>query len=119
MGPDPQPDIVVAPYGAWRSPIRIEDVVGDDICWVEGRPAEGGRRTLVRAAADGSTSELTPAPFNVRSRVHEYGGGSYVVVGGIVVFSHFADGRLYRIDPGAEAAVPITPAGPWRYAEFR
>ena len=48
-----------------------------------GRPAD----VLVRAAADGSTSELTPAPFNVRSRVHEYGGGSYVVVGGIVVFS--------------------------------
>ena len=131
MGPDPQPEVVVAPYGAWRSPIRIEDVVGDvillaepwidgdDIFWVEGRPAEGGRRTLVRAAADGSTSELTPAPFNVRSRVHEYGGGSYVVVGGIVVFSDFADGRLYRLDPGAEAAVPITPAGPWRYADLR
>jgi dipeptidyl aminopeptidase/acylaminoacyl peptidase len=131
MGPDPQRDIVVAPYGAWRSPIRIEDVVGDviqlaepwidgdDIFWVEGRPGEGGRRTLVRAAADGSTSELTPAPFNVRSRVHEYGGGSYVVVGGIVVFSHFADGRLYRLDPGAEAAVPITPDGPWRYADLR
>jgi dipeptidyl aminopeptidase/acylaminoacyl peptidase len=131
MGPDPQPEVVVAPYGAWRSPIRIEDVVGDvnllaelsidgdDIFWVEGRPSEGGRRTLVRAAADGSTSELTPAPFNVRSRVHEYGGGSYVVVGGIVVFSDFADGRLYRLDPGAEAAVPITPAGPWRYADLR
>src|SRR6476646_983277 len=131
MGPDPQREVVVAPYGAWRSPIRIEDVVGDvnllaelsidgdDIFWVEGHPSEGGRRTLVRAAADGSTSELTPAPFNVRSRVHEYGGGSYVVVGGIVVFSDFADGRLYRLDPGAEAAVPITPAGPWRYADLR
>ena len=82
MGPDSQPEVVVAPYGAWSSPIRIEDVVGDvnllaelsidgdDIFWVEGHPAEGGRRTLVRAAADGSTSELTPAPFNVRSRVH-------------------------------------------------
>ncbi len=86
---------------------------------LEGRPAEGGRQALVRAAADGSTSELTPPPFNVRSRVHEYGGGSYVVVGDIVVFSDFADGRLYRLDPGAEAAVPITPDGPWRYADLR
>jgi dipeptidyl aminopeptidase/acylaminoacyl peptidase len=131
MGPEPQPEPVVAPYGAWRSPIRIEDVVGDvillgeplidgdDIFWVEGRPTEGGRRTLVRAAADASTAELTPAPFNVRSRVHEYGGGSFVVVGGIVVFSDFADGRLYRLDPGADAPVPITPAGPWRYADLR
>jgi dipeptidyl aminopeptidase/acylaminoacyl peptidase len=133
MGPDtqPEPEPVVAPYGAWRSPISVDDVVGDvislaepwidgdDIFWIEGRPAEGGRRVLVRAAADGSTADVTPAPFNVRSRVHEYGGGSYIVVGGIVVFSEFSDGRLYRLDPGAEAPVAITPAGPWRYADLR
>jgi len=114
---------VIAPYGAWSSPIRIDDVVGDvvvlaepwvdgdDVFWIEGRPTEGGRRVLVRASADGSTT--------VRDGVHEYGGGSYVVAGGVVVFSDFADGRLYRLDPGAEAAVPITPAGPWRYADLR
>ena len=124
-------DRTVAPYGAWRSPIRIDDVVGDvillgepwidgdDIFWLEGRPAEGGRRVLVRAAADGSTADLSPPPFNVRTRVHEYGGGSYIVTGGVVVFSDFADGRLYRLDPGAEAPVPITPEGPWRYADLR
>jgi Dipeptidyl aminopeptidases/acylaminoacyl-peptidases len=124
-------DRTIAPYGAWRSQIHIDDVVGDvivlgepwidgdDVFWLEGRPAEGGRRVLVRAAADGSTTDLTPPPFNVRTRVHEYGGGSYVVAGGIVVFSDFGDGRLYRIDPGAEAPVPITPAGPWRYADLR
>ena len=92
---------------------------GDDVYWLEGRPAEGGRRVLVRAAADGSTADLTPPPFNVRTRAHEYGGGSYVVDGGIVVFSNFADGRLYRLDPGATEAVPITPPGPWRYADLR
>ncbi len=114
MEPDPGADRTIAPYGAWRSSIRIDDVVGDvvglaepwidgdDVFWLEGRPAEGGRRVLVRASTDGSTEDLTPAPFNVRTRAHEYGGGSYVVAGGIVVFSHFADGRLYRLDPGAE-----------------
>jgi dipeptidyl aminopeptidase/acylaminoacyl peptidase len=124
-------DRTVAPFGAWRSQIRIEDVVGDvvtlaepwidsdDIYWLEGRPAEGGRRVLVRAAADGSTTELTPAPFNVRTRVHEYGGGSYVVAGGVVVFSDLTDGRLYRIDPGVAEPVAITPPGPWRYADLR
>ena len=67
------PDRTVAPYGAWRSLIRIDDVVGDvivlgepwidgdDVYWLEGRPTEGGRRVLVRAAADGSTADLTPA----------------------------------------------------------
>jgi dipeptidyl aminopeptidase/acylaminoacyl peptidase len=124
-------DRTVAPYGAWRSPIHIDDVVGDaillgepwidgdDIFWLEGRPAEGGRRVLVRAAADGSTADLTPTPLNVRTRVHEYGGGSYIVTGGVVVFSDFADGRLYRLDPGADGPVPITPEAAWRFADLR
>jgi dipeptidyl aminopeptidase/acylaminoacyl peptidase len=121
----------IAPYGAWQSTIRIDDVVsdivllgepwvdGDDVFWLEGRPTERGRRVLVRAAADGSTTDLTPPPSNVRTSVHEYGGGSYVVTGGIVVFSNLLDGRLYRLDPGAEAPVPLTPAGPYRYADLR
>ena len=74
---------------------------GDDLYWLEGRPAEGGRRVLVRREPDGTATELTPAPVNVRTRVHEYGGGSYTVAGGIVVYSEFRDGRLYRLDPGA------------------
>lgn len=125
------PKPAVAPFGTWASPIRIDDVVGDviglgepwldgdDIYWLEARPSEGGRRVLVRCALDGSISDVTPPPFNVRTRVHEYGGGSYVVAGGVVVFSEFSDGRLYRLDPGAETPVAITPEGPWRYADLR
>ena len=126
--PSPPPAL---PYGAWPSAIRIDDVLGesvrvgdpwvdgDDITWLEGRPAEGGRSVLVRRAADGSTTDLTPAPFDVRTRVHEYGGGAYVVAGGTVVFSNRADGRLYRLDPGVDEPVAITPEGPWRYADIR
>lgn len=121
----------IAPYGSWRSPIRIDDLVGDvvaldepwidgdDLYWLEGRPSEGGRQVLVRVGADGAAEELTPAPVSVRTRVHEYGGGSYVVAGGVVVYSDLADGRLYRLDPGAAGPVAITPAGPWRYADTR
>jgi preprotein translocase subunit Sec61beta len=113
----------VAPYGSWRSPLAVEEVVeqaillseswldGDDLYWVESHPAEGGRRVLVRREPSGETTELTPAPANVRTRAHEYGGGSYTVAGGIVVYSEFSDGRLYRIDPGSIVAIPITPAG--------
>jgi dipeptidyl aminopeptidase/acylaminoacyl peptidase len=121
----------VAPYGSWSSPIRVDDVVGDiiglgepwidgdDVYWLEARPSEGGRRVLVRCGIDGVVADVVPANHNVRTRVHEYGGGSYTVHGGVVVFSEFKDGRLYRLDPGASEAVPITPEGPWRYADMR
>ena len=114
-------DPAVAPYGSWRRPIRIDDLVGDnvtltepwldgdDVFWLEGRPDEGGRRVLVRVAADGTVSDLTAAPINVRTRVHEYGGGAYVVAGGVVAFSDFADGRVYRLDPGVRHTGPDHP----------
>jgi dipeptidyl aminopeptidase/acylaminoacyl peptidase len=124
-------DPAIAPHGAWTSPIRIDDVVagviglaepwldGDDTYWLEARPSEAGRRVLVRGALDGTAADLTPPPFNVRTRVHEYGGGSYTVAGGVIVFSNFADNRLYRLDPGDEPPVAITPEGSWRYADLR
>jgi dipeptidyl aminopeptidase/acylaminoacyl peptidase len=112
------------PYGTWPSPIsarlvaaqgiRLSSVTvdGDDIYWLERRPDEGGRNVLVRLGADGRQVELTPPAFNVRTRVHEYGGGAYVVAGGKVFFSNFSDQRVY----GERGA--ITPEGDWFYADF-
>jgi dipeptidyl aminopeptidase/acylaminoacyl peptidase len=124
--------VTIAPYGSWASPIDIEllagssvglaepSLDGDDVYWLEGRAAEGGRRTLLRRGLDGAVRELTPAPFNVRSRVHEYGGGSYLAAGGRIWASSATDGRLWRIDPeGIADPEPLTPAGPWRYADLR
>ncbi len=121
----------VAPYGAWKSPITSGLIVaasvglgriaidGDDIYWLENRPAERGRSVLVRRSADGRQVDVTPPPFNVRTRVHEYGGGEVLVAAGEVFFVHFADQRVYRLaaDAGAEPQ-PITPALPLRYADF-
>jgi dipeptidyl aminopeptidase/acylaminoacyl peptidase len=122
----------VAPYGSWPSPIRAEDAVrgsvvlaevwldGADVLWVEGRPAEAGRRILVRRTPEGVVSDVTPPGFNVRSRVHEYGGGSLCVADGTVVFSHFEDGRLYiQRSDGSDAPRAITPERSWRYADLR
>ena len=118
------------PYGTWPSPISAASVAaqslrlsalaldGDDIYWLEGRPAEGGRNVLVRRTPDGATSDVTPAPFNVRTRVHEYGGGAYLVDRGVVWFSNFADQRLYRLDSGTPAPQALTPEGAWFYADF-
>jgi dipeptidyl aminopeptidase/acylaminoacyl peptidase len=120
----------VAPYGSWRSPITAALIVaetvgldqvsldGDDTYWTESRPTEGGRSVLVRRTAAGDRSEVTPTPFNVRSRVHEYGGGAFAVRDGIIIFSHFDDNRLYRLDPAKSEPYPITPEADWRYADF-
>ena len=118
----------IAPYGTWKSPITSDLIVaetigvggpafdGDGITWRELRPKEGGRVVLVRRAADGTVTDLTPEGFNVRTRVHEYGGGAHLQAGGTIYFSHFSDQRLYRQDPGA-APRPITPEADLRYAD--
>jgi dipeptidyl aminopeptidase/acylaminoacyl peptidase len=76
--------------------------------WLEGRPQEGGRVVLMKAEAGGEPLEVTPAAFNLRTMVHEYGGGAYCIHEGTVFFSNFEDQRLYRQVPGA-APEPITP----------
>ncbi|MGH9847410.1 MAG: S9 family peptidase, partial [Blastocatellia bacterium] len=80
------------------------------------RPQEKGRNVVVRRTPDGKTSEVTPAPFNARTRVHEYGGGSFVVGNGAVFFSNFADQRLHLCDTGKPARA-ITPEAELRYAD--
>ncbi|MYX75666.1 prolyl oligopeptidase family serine peptidase [Streptomyces sp. SID3915] len=119
--------VSTAAYGTWPSPIdaalaathdgRPEFVgfVGEEVWWTEPRPAEGGRRALVRRRADGTTESVLPEPWNPRSRVVEYGGvpwaGAAREAGGpLVVFVHHADQRLYAYAPdGNEPPRPLTP----------
>jgi dipeptidyl aminopeptidase/acylaminoacyl peptidase len=119
----------VAPYGTWKSPITSELIVtgsvglyqaaidGTDVYWEEMRPSEGGRSVIVRRSADGQTVDVTPPPFNARTRVHEYGGGDYTVLDGAVYFSNFADQRLYRQTKTQAEPQPLTPALEMRYAD--
>ncbi len=116
-----------APYGSWTSPISARLIAhggvglgggvasGGSPIWYEQRAAEGGRGVLVRDGKD-----LTPAGWNVRTQVHEYGGGSWWVHGSTVFFVNWADQRLYRQDAGAEPrAITPEPARPraLRYAD--
>ncbi|MBD2004265.1 MULTISPECIES: S9 family peptidase [Cyanophyceae] len=118
----------VKPYGSWKSPITSDLMVsetiglgqiaidGEDVYWIEGRPAEAGRTVIVRSTPDGQTIDIAPPPFNVRTRVNEYGGGAYCVADGIVYFSNFADQRLYRLIPGSQPQ-PLTPEAKMSYAD--
>jgi dipeptidyl aminopeptidase/acylaminoacyl peptidase len=89
---------------------------GENVYWLEGRPAEGGRNVIVRRTPGGQTSDVTPPPFNARTRVHEYGGSAFLVVDGNVYFANFADQRLYRANAGREPQ-PVTPEAALRYAD--
>jgi dipeptidyl aminopeptidase/acylaminoacyl peptidase len=120
----------IAPYGSWSSPITSDFVVaetigladlriaGRTIYWIEARPTESGRNVLVRRRADGITEDVTPPPYNVRTRVHEYGGAAYVIAADTVFFSNFADQLLHRLDPDGVPRPFSTRAGA-RYADGR
>jgi dipeptidyl aminopeptidase/acylaminoacyl peptidase len=114
-------------YGTWESPIAAAALARSSIAlsnvrawngrphWLESRPAEGGRYVVVTSAASGEIKVLTPEGYNVRTRVHEYGGTPYVVSTDALYFSNFADQRLY-VQRGGAAPEPLTPEG-YRYAD--
>jgi dipeptidyl aminopeptidase/acylaminoacyl peptidase len=129
------------PFGEWPSPISAVDVargrlriafptvIDGEVWWQEGRPDEGGRVTVVHRSSGGKKTDLLPAPWNARTRVHEYGGLSYLPVpraatrpaatggraprGHAIVFANYADQRLYVAGPeataGKEQPYPLTP----------
>jgi hypothetical protein len=123
-----------AAYGSWKSPITSDLVAqsitlsearfdGEDVYWLEGRPQGSGRLVVVRASTvNGHATDVTSKPYNARTRVHEYGGASWLVADGDVYFSNFADGRLYRQPSNSSHPVPLTPAPAvperqWRFAD--
>ena len=140
-GADTVATVPRVPFGEWPSPITAADVargrlrisyptiIGGEVWWQEGRPEEGGRVTVVHRAAGGKLTDVLPAPWNARTRVHEYGGRSYLPVprasvrpasaggraprGHAVVFANYADQRLYvagaEAGDGKQAPYPITP----------
>lgn len=115
----------VAPYGTWSSPVTTDLIVagtiglstvavdGEDIYWLEGRPQEQGRNVLVSQ----HQGEVTPMPFNVRTRVHEYGGGAFLVADDQIYFVNLADQRIYT-QPKNQNPIPLTPESSRRYADL-
>jgi hypothetical protein len=110
------------PYGSWPSPLtaravsaaspRIEGAryVGDEVWWGETVAEEAGRTAVRRRTASGVVSDVIAAPWSARSRVHEYGGGSWTTVGDdALVFVEKVDQRVWKVaEDGAPR--PLTPA---------
>ncbi len=120
---------ITAPYGSWKSPITAElmtvqtislgqvAIDGQGIYWLEGRPLEGGRNALVYLAPGQKPADCLPTEFNVRTRVHEYGGGAFAVFDGVIYFVNFKDQHLYQQKPGRTPTL-LTPTDGYRYADF-
>ena len=112
--------MTTAPYGSWATPVTSELVVraarqpggvaldGNDLWWSESRPDEGGRIAVMRRNGEGPAEEVLGAPWSARTAVHEYGGGAWWVVGGVLWFADWASQCLHRMDPGG-SPVPLTP----------
>ena len=127
------PDKATAPYGTWASPITanmlvagakgISEVIpdGNAVWWAESRPEEGGRVAIMRWC-DGVSEEVTPRDANVRTTMHEYGGGAWWAIDGILWFVDYSDQRLRRMQPGQDpillSNVPDTPKAD-RFADIR
>ena len=119
----------IASYGSWKSPITTDLIVGetvwlsgplafdhDEVYWLELRPGEAGRCVIVKRTSNGQIIDVTPKPFNARTRVHEYGGGAYTVADGVIYFSNYSDQKLYELKADF-SPTPITPGTSFRYAD--
>lgn len=121
-----------AAYGTWSSPVTTDLVTSgtiglgspqldsDTLYWLEARPDQAGRVALMRQPTDGEREPVTAPEANVRSRVHEYGGGAYAVRDGIVVYVEFTDCRVHRVEAGRTTALtPAEERPTFRYADLR
>ena len=115
---------VTAPYGSWLSPVSTDlitsdavglvggSVDGDDVYWVESHASQKGRASLWRLR-EGTRTELTP-DRNVRSSVHEYGGGAWSVTDGVALFVAFPSQVVHVVENDAPPR-PVTPEGSLRF----
>lgn len=117
------------PYGTWKSPISsdliVKGAIGlsspsllqNGICWMESRPQEGGRSVLVEQDQEGNVRDVTPSSFNIRTRVHEYGGGSSLIHNGVHYFSNFSDQQLYQHNLEDSEPTQLTDSEGLRFAD--
>jgi dipeptidyl aminopeptidase/acylaminoacyl peptidase len=123
-------EVSISPYGSWSSPLGLDQMVEDVVrlaepavangvlYWIEVRPSEKGRSVLVACGPDQKKIDLTPADYSVRSRAHEYGGGSYLVSGDRVWFVNNDDQCIYTQILPDGLPIRLTATGGMRFADM-
>ncbi len=91
------------------------------VYWLEAGPTEGGRSVLVRAAPFSEPVDVTPPGFNVRTTVHEYGGGAYLLHRrhGVLLATSPTNGSTARSSAPNRCRSPPDTGGRDRYADGR
>lgn len=131
LTPDQQRKMKEAEYGTWLSPIssrlatessvtfqELHNGKNGEVFWSEMRYEEAGRYVICSKSASGEHKEWTPKDYNARTLVHEYGGGSFLVVDDGIYFSNFKDQRLYKQENASASPSPLSPDNKgWRYAD--
>lgn len=119
----------MASCGSWKSPITsdliVDQTVGigslavnqGSIYWLEKRPQEQGRNLLIGYSNPEEVKIFTPAPLSVRSKIHEYGGGAFVVDENTIYFSNYQDGKIYQQVIGTQP-YPLTDKLEQRYGDL-
>ena len=120
----------IHPYGHWPSPVNADlltqqsaklsepQTFGDDVFWLESRPAEKGRNALVQLSANGEHRDLLPEPHSIRTRAHEYGGGSYLITVDRIFYVLDADQRIYFLDRKTLEHLALSQLENFRYADL-
>ncbi|MEM7589922.1 MAG: S9 family peptidase [Cyanobacteria bacterium P01_A01_bin.83] len=120
---------LISSFGSWKSPITSDLIVNqtigigsiivnqDNVYWLEKRPQEQGRNVVVVSSNNQLPKDITPLPYSVRSKVHEYGGGAYIIDRDTAYFSNYQDNRIYRQLINQQPH-PLTEELPQRYADL-
>jgi len=120
----------IAAYGTWTSRLTGEFVAGNSVkqgepqwqgkslYWLETRPAEKGRQTILCRSPDGSIKELLPNPWSARTKIHEYGGGSFTVGDNKLFFVNGEDQQIYQLNQHDSTITSLTSTESCRYGDL-
>ena len=105
----------IAAHGCWRSPLSAGMIFGKrqtpakPVPWRGGvlfllnMPDEKNAQALMFGDGKGGLERVSPAGFNLRTKVHEYGGVPFCTGADEVFYCNFTDQEIYRQDFDARA----------------